>query len=212
MVQDAASYYTYATLSFTAPVTAVGDDYLIVNFTVHDSSSGSSNSFGIAVSIAPNNAPVASAPTTVTYPEDGNSTTFSLGGTDADPADANTLSVTITALPTKGTLYLVGFGPITTTGGVYPQSSRFFIVGTPLQFGDDSFTYQLIDNVGGTSTPQTVPISITHVNHPPQALISLAEGPMNLPLVPNLWPRCRPQYIHHSLHHRNLCPRNLDSS
>lgn len=176
------SYYTNAILSFTAPVNAVGNDYLQVTYVVYDSSMGASNTFQISVGIAPNNLPVATPPPTVTYFEDGNSTTFSIGGTDADPADANSLTVTITALPSKGTLYLVGFGPITTTGGTYPANSSFFIVGTPLQFGDDSFSYQVNDNVGGSSAPQQVSISVTHVNHAPQAMVSALQGNMNQPL------------------------------
>lgn len=179
--QDQHTYVTNAIISFTAPVNALGNDFLIINFTVSDGTD-TSGSVGISVSIAPNSAPTATPPAIVSFLEGGNSTAFFLTGTDSDPADANTLHVNITSLPSKGTLYIVGGGPVTSIGGLYPQSTQFYIVGAPLQFGDDSFTYQLVDLVGGTSAIQTVPISITHVNHSPTAGIHLPEGIMNDPL------------------------------
>lgn len=57
--------------------------------------------------------------------------------------DAINLRTIILTLPIKGTLVLVGSGPITTTGGIYNSSSSFYIAGKPLQYGLDSFSYQV---------------------------------------------------------------------
>ena len=181
MAQDQNLYTTNAVLEFTAPALAAGSDFLIVNFTVSDGVD-TSNSVGIAIGIAPNNPPIASFNGTIIFYEEGQSDVFVIGGTDPDPADANNLNVTITALPTKGTLWLVGTGPIISIGGAYANAT-FYILGGPLQYDDDTFSYAVVDNLGAISAPLQVPITITHVNHAPTGGAYIPEGAMNQPLI-----------------------------
>jgi hypothetical protein len=183
--QDPNLYVTNAIVKFTAPALATGSAFLVLNFSVSDGID-MSNSVVITVGIAPDNPPVASFNGTITLLEEGQSANFSVGGTDPDPADANNLNVTIVALPTKGTLWLVGGGPITSTGGSYANAS-FYIVGGPLQYGDDSFSYAVVDNLGTTSAPLQVPISITPVNHAPTGGAHIPEGAMNEQLTIQLY-------------------------
>lgn len=181
--QDNQNYVTYASLLFTAPATAQGDGYLNISFNVQDSAGASSTgTVQITVGIAPNNLPVATFTGTVGLLEVGNSSEFTLGGTDADIIDASNLKVTILSLPARGTLMLVGGGAVTTIGGMYSNPS-FYIVGNPLAFGSDQFSFAVVDNLGGQSAVLQVPILITQVNHPPTAGVNIQQGFMNQPLT-----------------------------
>lgn len=151
MPQDQNMYTTNAILKFTAPVLATGSNYLQVSFSVSDHMGASSNTVSITVGIAPNNPPIATAPGPITLFEEDRSAVFTLGGTDPDTVDADSLRVKLTSLPTMGTLYLDGVGPVTSLDATYSNPS-FYVVGGPLQYGDDLLTFVVIDILGKYSS------------------------------------------------------------
>lgn len=49
------------------------------------------------------------------------------------------------------------------------NNTEFYLIAYDYNFGEDSFEFQVRDIVGDVSSPSTVHIDITHVNHPPAA-------------------------------------------
>lgn len=71
---------------------------------------------------------------------------------------------------------------ITSVGGAF-YNPTFYLIGNPLSYGADQFTFVVADIINSTSTPSTVQISITHINHPPTAGVAINSGLMNQPLI-----------------------------
>ena len=148
-------------LYFTAPALAVGSNYVNITFIAYDQLGASSAPFSIVVSVAPNNAPVATSASLSTTQESF-SAPIALSGTDVDVADAGLLQIYITGLPIKGSLFMnsnnVSGVPTLVTGPVTYYTD---------QRGSDQFFFIAKDPLGLVSTTTLVPINITSINHPP---------------------------------------------
>lgn len=152
-----------ATFSYLAPGSATGNYYANFSFVVTDQSGAASATTTMSVNIFPNRNPTANA-AYIGATQDYFSTPVSLNGTDPDPADT-VLTVVIQSLPTKGTLYNANNQTITAIGPIQGSTVTYLTN----QRGSDQFTFSMRDQLGGTSTPVTVPISIANTNHPPTA-------------------------------------------
>lgn len=133
------------------------------NFTGNDSftykaNDGSADSNTATVSIAVtavNDEPVAVNDAFLTN-EDTALAGSSVLANDTD-SEGNTLTATLVAGPTSGTLTLNANGTFT-----YTPDADFT--------GDDTFTYKAVDNLGGVSSAATVTITVTPANDAPVAL------------------------------------------
>lgn len=160
-----------------------GENFAQIFLYVVDSSNASSTIVNVTVDALAGAAPTANPAGPITFSEETTSSRFSLNGTDTDSADADKLTVVITSLPTKATLYVVGTNgapdQAIASVGVVLTNPTVYLVGSPLSYGSDSFTFAIRDAVNVTSDPFTVPIQIDHVNHPPVAGASITPGFMN---------------------------------
>lgn len=166
-VPNTASRTFSTTLNYTAPINAVGTRFATITYHIVDQSGGVSATYTLSVDIASNSAPIAT-PAFFNATQDTPSTPVPITGTDADPADANTLLLNITTLPTQGVLIVNSTFNITTPGTVLPA-------GTPISYyttnrGADSFSYYVQDNIGTRSGTANAEITIIPVNHPPTAI------------------------------------------
>ncbi len=121
-------------------------------YTVSDGSLTDTATVSVTVN-AVNDAPNAVADS-ITTDEDTQSTAVNLLANDTDVDAGQTLSITASSTPTKGTLTFTG-------GSVKYQPNANAT-------GNDSFTYTISDGNGGTDTA-TVAITITAVNDAPVA-------------------------------------------
>lgn len=83
----------------------------------------------------------------IVTPMIGNSTIFSLGGTDSDPADTlSTLKVVIDQIPSRGTLVQVGGGDVLTIGQLFSNGASFYLRGGALKDYDE-FVFHVVDGI-----------------------------------------------------------------
>eukprot|EP00026_Physarum_polycephalum_P000486 Phypoly_transcript_00487.p1 GENE.Phypoly_transcript_00487~~Phypoly_transcript_00487.p1 ORF type:complete len:1495 (+),score=338.32 Phypoly_transcript_00487:159-4487(+) len=158
-----------ATIMYTAPVVASGKSFSHLIVDIEDQGGLTTGNVLVSLDITPNSVPIAT-PESVTATQDSVSDPIFLNGTDADPADANTLTAVISAKPTKGVLLVT---PTTNVSAV----PYYLPAGTTVTYytedrGGDSFEFYVVDNMGATSGSVVVPIAITPVNHPPTAQFS----------------------------------------
>jgi hypothetical protein len=143
------------------------------------------------VNVLEGSPPVATTAGPITFVEENNSSTFALSGTDVDTADSGHLSVVVTSLPTKSVLMQQGIlGASDTAVTTVPTTLSnpvVYFVGDKLKDGSDSFTWQVVDLVNLTSAVSTVQATITHINHPPVAGVSISAGVENQQLVFNVY-------------------------
>lgn len=133
---------TAVQVSFVAPRDAFGDSYDSLSFYVKDTNGLTSNTVKVTVNISPNSPPQIVDVAAITLPERSNSTTFVLTGTDSDLVDQQYLRVIITSLPTRVTLWIVGYGPVLRVGTIISVGSTPYLV-SAVGFGQDSFTFQV---------------------------------------------------------------------
>lgn len=168
---------------FTAPANMFGDNFASISLQVSDAAGDYSPVTTISVNALEGTKPTANPAGPINFLEEARSPSFSLNGTDADPADANNLHVVITTLPTKATLYVVSTDgspdKVINTTGVALSNPTVYLIGDSLKHGSDSFTFVIVDVVNQTSTPTIVSIEITHINHPPVAGAIITPGFMN---------------------------------
>ncbi len=142
-----------------------------VILTVTASLNGETQSVSIRaiVKFGPNDAPVVIAAPALTVLEDSDGSAaanqLNLNGVFADP-DGDPLRYWITTQPQHGSVRIAR------------QGSDEVVIYTPnpLFFGTDSFMVTTTDDVGGI-TDYTAPVTVTHVNHPPQPA---GSGALNL--------------------------------
>lgn len=167
---------------FTAPADTYGNDFADISLQVTDAAGDRSPIVSVSVNVLRGSRPEAAVIGTITFDEETTSQKFVLNGTDADVADAAELKVIITSVPTKAVLYVEnddGTSTAITTANVVLSNPTVYLVGKNLTYGSDSFTFVVVDAVNFTSATSTVPIEITHVNHPPVAGASIGIGNMN---------------------------------
>jgi hypothetical protein len=159
-----------ATVYYTSSATASGSNFANLTFTVTDAASSRSSAVTVQVSINPvNHAPTANPAGPIPLAQDSQSAYWNLNGTDADPADANSLKVQIMVLPTKGTMVQQGGSNITSVPLTLTNPN---IAYRSSQTGDDTFSFRVVDNLGAVSALQVVHFTISPVNHPPTAVLS----------------------------------------
>lgn len=147
-------------LYYNVPATATGSNFGDFTFIATDQTGTPSAPITVVFAIAHNNPPGANS-TSVNATQDQTTAPFTLSGYDVDVADQGSLTISITALPTRG--YLTQGSTNITAPTVVTGPLTY----TTFERGIDSFSFQVVDNVGGTSPIKQVPISITSVNHPP---------------------------------------------
>eukprot|EP01113_Clastostelium_recurvatum_P031680 TRINITY_DN3980_c0_g1_i6.p1 TRINITY_DN3980_c0_g1~~TRINITY_DN3980_c0_g1_i6.p1 ORF type:complete len:2824 (-),score=668.71 TRINITY_DN3980_c0_g1_i6:1144-9054(-) len=161
-------------VTYLAPPTASGSNYASLSFTATDDARQTSNVITVPIAIRTSIPPVAT-PTTVTVQEGTTARTlFVLAGTDADAVDQNNLRVVISAIPSTGVLYDSNNNAITASqlGQIQTSSQFYYLPRAAPFFGNDSFSFQMVDLVGSLSSAIVVPISIVHVNHAPVVTFS----------------------------------------
>lgn len=99
---------TVITVTFTAPRTATGSNYASLSYVVADAHRAATEIAVINIDIAQNTLPVATPHDVIVFDEEATSSEFTLGGTDEDVADADTLKVVIISLPENATLLADG--------------------------------------------------------------------------------------------------------
>ncbi|EGG17107.1 substrate adhesion molecule [Cavenderia fasciculata] len=112
-----------------------------------------------------NSAPSATPVGPIVLDQDTLSSTFLLNGTDPDQTKYdNILDIVISSYPSKGVLETP-----TGTALVTPLKTALSVVYAPNPgwFGDDQLTFYVVDSLGVASSPQTVLITVNHVNHAP---------------------------------------------
>lgn len=157
------------TLTFTAPTTAVGTNYASISFKVVDQGGLASSPQQLTIDMNPNSVPIAT-PEPVTAVQDFVSDPIELTGTDADPADASTLTAVITVLPTKGVLIVDSSTNVSTVP--YRTAEGSTVMYYTVVRGGDSFEYHVEDLLNASSASVVVPITITPTNHAPTVDIS----------------------------------------
>jgi hypothetical protein len=168
-IPNTASHTFSTTVNYTAPINASGTNFSYIIFSITDQSGASTGPVEVSVGITPNSVPIATADS-INVTQDSISDPIFINGTDADPADANTLIAVITATPTKGTLFVNDTTNVTSVPFSLPAGSSVTYY-TEVR-GGDSFEFHVVDNLGAQSGSVVVPISITPVNHPPSAQFS----------------------------------------
>ena len=177
-------------INYTAPSNAYGQNFAQITVQVSDSAGASSASTTVVVNVLPGVNPDAIPAGPITFLEESQSQIFNLSGSDADPADSSSLRIIISTLPTMATLYVQNNGSADTaitSPGVILSNPNVYLVGSSLQYGQDQFTFTVIDLVNQTSAPSIVQLQITHVNHPPTAGVSISNGTMNQKLSFNVF-------------------------
>lgn len=149
------------TLYYTAPATAVGNNYANITVIAIDQFGAFSAPLTVSISIAPNNAPVA-LNIELFATQESVSSPITLNATDVDFADAGLLQLIITSLPAKGVLIMNSMN-VTTFPTVVTGPISYY---TDLR-GPDQFMFVAVDLLGATSATVIVPINITAVNHAP---------------------------------------------
>ncbi|KAM9984301.1 hypothetical protein ACTFIZ_004015 [Dictyostelium cf. discoideum] len=89
-----------------------------------------------------------------------------IDGTDTDPDDQgiNTLIGVISEKPKKGTLYLKKDDSIASNS---PAPMEIYYVPNPGTFGDDTYSYKIIDTLQAESTIATTTVTVIQINHKP---------------------------------------------
>ncbi|EAL63396.1 type A von Willebrand factor domain-containing protein [Dictyostelium discoideum AX4] len=93
-----------------------------------------------------------------------------IDGTDTDQDDydksqgVNNLIAVITEKPKKGTLYLKNDGSVASNS---PAPMEIYYVPNPGTFGDDTYSYKVIDTLQASSTIATTTVSVIQINHKP---------------------------------------------
>ncbi|RQP24754.1 tandem-95 repeat protein [Albitalea terrae] len=145
-----------------------------VTFTVTDSAGAVSTPTAITINVAAvNDAPVANF--TVGAGHEDTALPVNLGGTDVD---GTVVSVTITSLPANGTLFLAdGVTPVTAGSTLTPTQAANLVFQPAADFnGTTSFSFTATDNLGLSSSPISVPLTIAAVNDAPVATADVASG------------------------------------
>ena len=152
-------------LVFTPAANANGAPYASFSFSVQDS--------GGLFDAAPNTitlnvTPVNDPPVAVVTPASGDEDTaiaVSLTGTDIDGTIA---SVTVTALPGNGTLFLAdGITPVVANSALTPAQAASLVFVPAADFnGTVNVTFTVTDNSGAVSSPATTPIAVAAVIDP----------------------------------------------
>ncbi|WP_371357644.1 tandem-95 repeat protein, partial [Hydrocoleum sp. CS-953] len=141
------------------------------NFTVNDGTENSQIANTITIDVtALNDAPTA-ADNTITIEED-NSHTFTETDFSFDDIDGDTLaSITITSLPTAGTLQLNGTN--VTANQIIARAEISNLVFTPAENGNGTnyanFNFSVNDSTTESETANTITINVTPVNDAPTA-------------------------------------------
>lgn len=166
-----------STLYYVAPVDAVGIGYAYFSFNAIDQNGSTSVPSAVYISIAANNAPEAQSAVLLTTQETTSSPII-LTGSDADLADANSLQLILTGLPTKGYLIMnsanVTAVPTPVTGPISYYTA---------QRGSDRFFFKVVDQLGASSAVKLVPITIAAVNHAPT--VTFAGTGISVPEIYN---------------------------
>jgi T1SS-143 domain-containing protein len=159
-----------AQLAFTPAANANGNGYASFTFSVQDSAGAFDAAPNtITIDVTPvDDAPLAS-PGTATGLEDS-SIAVSLGGSDVDGTIA---SVTVTALPANGTLYLAdGSTPVLAGSALAPAVAASLVFKpTPDFNGSTSFTFTVTDDLGAVSTPATETVNVIPANDAPTVTV-----------------------------------------
>jgi hypothetical protein len=159
-----------------------------IPFIVIDDSGAPSAPADLVITIAPvNDAPVAT-PTTANGNEDSPVTGINLAGTDIDGA---VVSVTVTTLPptSQGVLYLAdGVTPVVAGAVLTPSEASTLVFKPAPNFnGTVTIPFTVTDNLGATSSPANVVITVNPVNDPPVATptsaVGSAEASIPIPLT-----------------------------
>ena len=156
-----------ATLSFVPNADWNGSTNL--TFSTTDNEGANSAPVTQAITVATvNDAPVAS-PDTAGGLEDSD-IAVSLSGSDADGTVA---SITVTALPANGTLYLAdGSTPVVAGSALTPAAAASLVFKPTADFnGSTSFTFTVTDDLGAVSTPATETILVVPVNDAPTVTV-----------------------------------------
>lgn len=132
-------------ITYTAPVNSAASSSF--SFTATDAAGSVSSPVTVTINVKPNQVPVATAVTALTFSMHGNSASFTLGGTDSDPADtSSTLQVVLTQLPSKGTLVLASDSSTVSTLGTYANNVAFYIRGRAIS-GTDQLSFRVVDDI-----------------------------------------------------------------
>lgn len=166
-ISNTASRSFSTTVHYTAPATASGDAFASLTYIVSDQSGGESSVQTLTIDISPNSAPIAT-PAIITAYQDTPSPSVALTGTDADPADADNLVLTIVTLPSRGVLIVNSTLNITEPGTVLPAGTNVSYY--TIVRGTDSFSYYVTDNLGTVSGTAIGTVNIIPVNHAPTAV------------------------------------------
>ncbi len=145
-----------------------GDSF---TYTVEDNLGATSNQASVVITVGPNSPPVANDDLSNTTDED---TPISINvianDTDSDGSiDPTSVNILAGGL-SLGTAVANNDGTVTYTPN-------------PDATGNDSFTYQVDDNLGATSNVAQVDVSITPVNDPPVANDDAASTPEDIPVT-----------------------------
>ena len=156
------------TVTYIAPLMASGNNYASFTYYISDQTGVSTANTTVTINIAANQPPVAATLPQVIALQDTLSSSIVLSGTDADVADAASLRVIITSLPSKGALILANATTMT-NAGVVSTASLATVTYLTFQRGSDQFTYQVQDALGALSLAVSVSIALISTNHPPVA-------------------------------------------
>ncbi|MGI9542303.1 MAG: tandem-95 repeat protein, partial [Cyclobacteriaceae bacterium] len=142
------------TVTYTPNAGFTGGDSF--TYTVDDNQGATSNQASVVVTVGPNNPPVANDDLNNTVDED-DSIDINVIGNDTDSdGSIDPTSINIVTDPTFGTAVANNDGTVTYTPN--PDSND-----------NDSFTYEVNDNLGATSNVAQVTISVNPINDPPVA-------------------------------------------
>lgn len=154
-----ASNSVSVSFTYMAPVNAAGAGCTNFSFVAQDNSGLYSVASTVSVSIAQNQVPVANLAGPLRAVQDYQSTPpIPLNGTDSDVADANSLQVVITSLPSVGVLYQGGT-TVPVTVGAFTITYL-----APITANGHYFSYILfnvVDQSGLPSVEQMISIDIT---------------------------------------------------
>lgn len=177
------------TIYYTAPANQAGANFASITFLATDQTGSSSSTKTVSVTVSTaNKAPTANAAGPITLLQDSSSAIWNLNGTDTDAADANTLRIQITSLPSKGTLTQVNVSDIASSTTLPFTLTNPNIYYSTNSTGEDSFNFRVIDLMGAFSSQQLVRIVITAVNHAPTASFPAVTTPEDTPVIIQISP------------------------